>query len=73
MMMKNVHEHYNFTSFITDYVLTRNKEGQNILIGVLKASFDFGHDGVLTIASRERMVPVTRTDAHYGNPETTSV
>lgn len=73
MMMKNVHEHYNLTPFITDYVLTRNKEGQNILIGILKVSFDFDHEGVLTIASRQRMVPVIRADEHYGNPETTSV
>lgn len=71
--MTQVHEHYNLTPFITDYVLSRNKEGRNVVISVLKASFDFDKRGTMSISPRERMLPIMTTDQLYDNAENASV
>ena len=67
--MTQVHEKYNLTPFITDYVLSRNKDGQNVIISILKASFDFDKNGNVSISPRERMLPVMTTDQLYDNAE----
>ncbi len=71
--MTSVHAHYNFTPFITDFVLSRTREGANQIICILKAGFGFDADGSLSVLPHERMYPVLREDAYYGHPEKSGI
>ena len=71
--MLQVHETYNMTPFLAKFAFSRNNDGQELLVGILKASFDFDENGTISISPRERMLPIVLSDEFYGEPENSSL
>jgi hypothetical protein len=71
--MLQVHETYNMTPFLAKFAFSRNNNEQELLVGILKASYDFDDSGKMSISPRERMLPVMLSDEFYGKPENSSI
>jgi hypothetical protein len=67
--MLQVHETYNMTPFPAKFAFSMNNEGQDLLVGILKASFDFDENGAMSISPRERILPIMLSDEFYGKAE----
>jgi hypothetical protein len=63
--MTQVHETYNVTPFIAEFKILTDCGGGELLIAVLKASFDFDEIGNLSVSPRDRILPVMTTDRFY--------
>jgi len=60
----------NRTPFAFEPLIMSDEEGRQLLVPVVKATFEFGDDGELQIA--EKQVPVNLAGEHWGDPENSS-
>lgn len=61
----------NRTRFVAERTFTRDRDGAEVLLVVVKATFTIGDDGEVTVA--EHQVPVTMTPVHSGEPGSSSL
>jgi hypothetical protein len=71
--MPHVHETYNLTPFVAEFKFSKSNEGQDLIIGIVKAGFDVDGQGNLTIAPNDRMLPVMVADRFHDNDENKGV
>ena len=63
----------NLTPFATDIGLTADRDGRDLVLALLKATFRFTAAGKVEIAPAAEQLPVFLADVHHGEPGTTSV
>jgi len=61
----------NKTPFAAERVVLQDPTGRDVLVVVLKATYRFSPDGVVSIA--EKQAPIALADEHYGEPGASSV
>ncbi len=71
--MLQVHETYNMTPYLAKFVISTDNNEQELLVGILKASYDFDDNGKISISPRERMLPVMLSDEYYDKPENSGI
>ncbi len=68
-----MHDKINCTPLISDLGLYPDKEGVDIAVAVLKATYLFDAAGNVTEAQGEGRLPVFQSDQYYESPESSSV
>jgi hypothetical protein len=68
-----IHEKLNFTPFLADLGFCQDRDGRDLVVAILKATYRFTERGALSPAAPEAALPVFRADVHHGDPATTSV
>jgi hypothetical protein len=67
------HQVLNVTPFAAAILPAQDRDGRDLAVAALKATFRFTARGEVTPAPPDAQLPVLGTDAHFGDPATTSV
>ena len=43
-----IHEKYNLTPFVSDFIFCQNKDGRNLVTGIVKAGYSFDENGKIS-------------------------
>ncbi len=68
-----MHRVVNATPYAAAIAPAQDRDGADLAVAVLKATFRFDARGAVSPAPPEGQLPVARTDVHHGDPATTSV
>jgi len=68
-----LHEQFNLTPFRTDIGFCQDRDGRDLVLALLKATFHFDKNGRVTPAKRETSVPLFKKDVYYAEPATSSL
>jgi hypothetical protein len=72
--MKQIfHQTYNLTPFVAEFSMAGDRDGREMVVGMLKATFCFDVHGLLTVPPRERMMPVLKTDEYYDRSDNSGI
>src|SRR5512138_1584101 len=69
----SVHAQFNLTPFATGLAPAQDRDGRDLAVAVLKATFRFDARGTVTPAPPDGQLPVAVADVPFGDPATTSV
>lgn len=69
----SIHEQHNLTRFAADLGVCQDREGRDVAVGIVKATFRFDRSGSVEPAAADEQVPVFTADRHHGDPERTSL
>ena len=69
----SVHELKNLTPFAVGLGVCLDRDGRDVAVAVLKATWHVGTTGVLEVAPPDGQQPVRLADEHHGDPGATSV
>jgi hypothetical protein len=67
------HQVLNVTPFAAAILIAQDRDGRDLAVAAVKATFHFTVRGEVTSAPPDAQLPVLGADAHFGDPATTSV
>lgn len=67
------HETYNMTPFVAELAITKDLSGKDLMVAILKASFDFDPHGNVRVSPRDRTLKVMLSDQFADTSENSSV
>ena len=68
-----IHEQANLTAFASGLGFCQDRDGRELAVAVIKATFRFDARGRVEVASPGEQLPVLLADQHHGDPARTSV
>ena len=68
-----LHEQFNMTPFRTGIGFCQDNEGRDLVVALLKATFQFAANGAIAAAARDASVPLFKKDVFGGEPATSSL
>ena len=68
-----LHEQFNMTPFRTGIGFCQDHEGRDLVVALLKATFQFAASGPISVAARDVGVPIFKNDVFHGEPASSSL